>query len=58
MKMEIDLTNEIVDFEEIGMLNPFDFKNSLDRCREAIKFFNFSTEVYPDNVVKECLDAI
>ena len=43
MKMEMDLTTEITDMEEVIMINPLDEKKSTRKCRDNTKIYDFFT---------------
>jgi hypothetical protein len=46
-----------MEFEDVGMLDPFEIPKSFELAHEVLKQYNFYTEVYPDNVVSEILEA-
>jgi len=41
MKLEMDMSNEITDMEDIIMINPLDEKKSMRKCRENVKVYDF-----------------
>jgi hypothetical protein len=53
----MDFKNQIDEFEDVGMLNPFETTQSFVKAHETLKYYNFNTEVYPDTVISELLEA-
>jgi len=47
MRMEMDRTNLIDSFEEIGMTDPFKTESSLNEAILGVKTWDFFSSVYP-----------
>lgn len=56
--MELDNQNKVNSFEEIGMLNPFHTKKSAIEATMLVKTFDWQTEIYPDQVIRQLLEAV
>ena len=56
--MQMDRTNTVSNFSELGMANPFKTKSSLKDAISEVKTFDFLTEVYPSAVMKSIMEAI
>lgn len=57
MKLEMDMSNEITDMEDIIMINPLDEKKSMRKCRENVKVYDFYSQVYPESVISKVIAA-
>jgi hypothetical protein len=58
MKMEMDLKNKTQSLEQVSLINPLEPKKSLKAAFVEIAILDFYTQVYPDSIVKECLEAV
>jgi hypothetical protein len=58
MRLEMDRTNKIADYEDIGMADPFNTAKSLKVAEVTINDFNFYTQVYPHEVTDPILEKI
>jgi hypothetical protein len=54
----MDLKNKVVKLEDILVVNPFDKKNSWKECQHNLQMYDFFTQVYPDSIMKQLLDAV
>ena len=57
-KIEMDLKNTTKSLEEVALMNPMDPKNSLKEAFEEFRILDFYTQVYPEAIVKEFLEAV
>jgi len=58
MKKKMDLYNEVTSFEEIGLTDPFKPRKSMGDTISLVKTFDFYTEVYPNCVMTQALEAL
>jgi hypothetical protein len=56
--MQMDRTNHVKNFYELGMSDPMKTKKSLLDAISEIGTFDFYTEVYPSSVMKEIIRAV
>jgi hypothetical protein len=54
----MDRANNISNFYELGMTDPFKTKKTIADAISEIKTFDFYTEVYPQSVMKSILEAL
>jgi hypothetical protein len=47
LRMQMDRTNKVNEFYELGMTNPFKTAKTLKDAISEVKTFDFLTEVYP-----------
>ena len=57
-RMQMDRTNEVSNFYELGMTDPMKTKKSLKDAYSEVKTFDFFTEVYPASVMKSIMESI
>jgi hypothetical protein len=57
-RMQMDRINTVSHFYELGMLDPFKTKQSIDAAISEVKTFDFYTEVYPQSVMKSIIEAL
>jgi hypothetical protein len=58
LRMQMDRTNKVSEFYELGMTNPFKTRKSLNDAMSEVKTFDFLTEVYPHSVMKSIMEAV
>jgi hypothetical protein len=56
--MQMDRTNHVKNFYDLGMSDPMKTKKSLKCALSEVKTFDFFTEVYPSSVMKSIIEAI
>ena len=58
MKLDMDRKNKIVNYEDIGMADPFSTAKSLEVAEVTINDFNFFTYVYSEKVMNPIIKKI
>jgi hypothetical protein len=56
--MQMDRTNTVSNFYELGMSDPTKTKSSLKDALSEVGTFDFYTEVYPSSVMKSIIEAV
>jgi hypothetical protein len=54
----MELNHTIESFEELGMINPFDRKKSIELADVMLRIYDFYVDVYPDAVMEIILRAV
>lgn len=54
----MELNNTVENFEELGLVDPFNLKSSMEVAEMELKIFDFYIDVYPNAVVEACLKAV
>jgi hypothetical protein len=57
-RMNMELYHTVESFEELGLINPFDRKKSLDVADVMLRIYDFYVDVYPEAVIESILEAI
>ena len=57
-RMQMDRTNTVSNFYELGMTDPMKTKESLKDALSEVGTFDFFTEVYPSSVMKSIVESI
>ena len=54
----MDFKNKISSFDEVCMLDPFKKTKTLEKVQEAVKWYEFYDEVYPEKVIEYHNDLV
>ena len=54
----MDFTNKIPNFSEVCMLDPFRTNKTLPKVQEAVNWFEFYDDLYPEKVVEKCNELV
>ena len=57
-RMNMELFHTIESFEELGLINPFDTKKSLELADVMLRIYDMYSDVYPEAVMESILTAI